>query len=558
MERATLLSSETLIGPETLEQLCLPLSKPAAPATTMAAADAKLADEATQLRQTLQRTAGNVARAARLIGISRGALRHRMARYGIAQSSRAGTVVVPSRQSSAERAEATAARQDADRVMPLRKESPAPASSWEQAPQRAVQAALALRRLVAEAAEGRSPPELRMAVHWGQVLVDIEASDPGAHLLPVGDTLARPWRLLGYAEPGEIVAASAMGRVVEGWCELREREQLLGMGPPDQIGAYTVVGIRPLGSPLAMHRQRPLSRFMGRARKLALLEDLLGQAREGRGQVVGIVGEPGVGKSRLCYEFMRAHPTQGWLILATSADAYGQATPDLPVIDLLKPYFQITSRDDMLMVRDKVTAKLRTLGQFIESSQPAFLTLLNVPVEDAAWQALDPPQRRQRITDAIKRLLIRESQVQPILLVIENLHWIDGETQALLDTLVEGLATVHLLLLVTYRPEYHHGWGSKTYYTQLRLDALPRVHAEALLDSLLGDDANLAPLRKNLWQQTEGNPFFLEESVQTLVETQVLVGARGAYRLAKPMQSVQVPATVQAVLAARIDRLTPQ
>ena len=186
------------------------------------------------------------------------------------------------------------------------------------------------------------------------------------------------------------------------------------------------------------------------------------------------------------------------------------------------------------------------------------LTLLDVPVEDAAWQALDPSQRRQQLLDAIKRLLIRESQIQPILLVAENLHWIDGETQALLDSLVEGLPTARLLLLVTYRPEYHHGWTSKTYYTQLRLDPLPLGPAQELLNTLLGDDLSLVPLMQSLLQRTEGNPFFLEESVQTLVETHVLVGTRGAYRLAKPLQNVQVPATVQAMLVARIDRLPPQ
>ncbi len=397
-----------------------------------------------------------------------------------------------------------------------------------------------------------------MAVHWGQVLVDSGASDPTAHLLPVGDTLARPGRLLGYAGPGELLASAEMGQLVGGWCELRARETPLGIGQSDYIAADTVVGMRPLGSPLEMHRQRPLSRFVGRERELAALENLLGHAREGRGQVVGVVGEPGVGKSRLCYEFMRAHLNQGGLILETNADASGQAIPYLPVIELLKSYFQIASRDDVSTRRDKVTDKLHTLGQPLASSLPAVLTLLDVPADDAAWQALDPPQHRQRVLDAIKRLLVLESQVQPILLVAENLHWIDGETQALLDTLVESLPTACLLLLVSYRPEYQHGWGSKTYYTQLRLDPLPREHAQALLDALLGDDASLDPLRQSLWQRTAGNPFFLEESVQTLIETQVLVGARGAYQLAKPLPSVQVPATVQAVLAARIDRLSPQ
>jgi hypothetical protein len=379
----------------------------------------------------------------------------------------------------------------------------------EQAPQRAVQVALALRRLVAETAEGEPYPELRMAIHWGQVLVDTGGSDPTARLLPVGDTLARPGRLLTYAQPGEILASPEMGRLAGGWCELRAREALLGIGQPDASGTYTVVGLRPLGSPLAMHRQRPLSHFVGRERELAILVDLLGQVREGRGQVVGLVGEPGVGKSRLCYESVHAHPTQGCLILATSAEASGQATPYLPVIELLKSYFQIASCDAVVTRRDKVTDTLRTLGHSLDLSLPAVLTLLDVPVEDAAWQALDPSQRRQQLLDAIKRLLIRESQIQPALLVVENLHWIDGETQALLETLVEGLATTRILLLVTYRPEYQHGWGGKTYYTQLRLDPLPREQAQALLASLLGDDSSLAQLKQSLWQRTAGNPFFL-------------------------------------------------
>ena len=155
-------------------------------------------------------------------------------------------------------------------------------------------------------------------------------------------------------------------------------------------------------------------------------------------------------------------------------------------------------------------------------------------------------------------MLLRESQVQPLLLVFEDLHWIDSETQALLDTLVDSLPTAHMLLLVNYRPEYQHGWGSKTYYTQLRLDPLPPASADELLQALLGDDPNLAPLKQLLIARAEGNPFFLEESVRTLLETGMLVEESGAYRLAQPLHSLQVPPTVQAMLAARIDRLPPE
>ena len=199
-----------------------------------------------------------------------------------------------------------------------------------------------------------------------------------------------------------------------------------------------------------------------------------------------------------------------------------------------------------------------TLDDALQDTVPAVLALFEALPADSPFLSLDPLQRRRRTLEALKRVLLRESQVQPLLLVFEDLHWIDSETQAVLDMLVESLPTARVLLLVNYRPEYQHGWGSKTYYTQLRLDPLPEASADSLLQALLGDDPGLVPLTQLLIARTQGNPFFLEESVRTLVETGVLVGERGAYRLAQPLDTLQVPATVQALLAARIDRLPPE
>ncbi|HEX2520985.1 MAG TPA: AAA family ATPase, partial [Terriglobia bacterium] len=255
------------------------------------------------------------------------------------------------------------------------------------------------------------------------------------------------------------------------------------------------------------------------------------------------------------------HRVQGWLILESGSASYGKATPYLPVIDLIKSYCQIDARDDGRKVREKLTGKLLTLDRALEPTLPAFLALLDVSVDpsvgsgQAQWRDLDPPQRRQRTLDAVKRLLLRESQAQPLVLVFEDLHWIDSETQTLLDNVIESLPTARLLLLVNYRPEYQHSWGNKTYYTQLRIDPLPPESAEELLRDLLGLDFALQPFKRRLVERTEGNPFFLEEIVRTLVETKVLTGARGAYRLTRALDEIQVPATVQAVLAARIDRL---
>jgi hypothetical protein len=214
----------------------------------------------------------------------------------------------------------------------------------EQMPQRAVQAALAIRYQLAadRAADSKKPgPEVRMAVHLGQVLADVQASDPTAQLLSLGETLSLPVRLLGQAASGDILLSPQVGRLVEGWFELPERQGLVGAGIFDGVGAYAVVGVGPCCSPLEVYGKRPLNRFVGRERELANLHDLLEQVAQGRGQVVGLVGEPGVGKSRLCYELTQAQRLHNWLILESSPVAYGKETPYLPVIDLLKAYFQL-------------------------------------------------------------------------------------------------------------------------------------------------------------------------------------------------------------------------
>ena len=209
--------------------------------------------------------------------------------------------------------------------------------------------------------------------------------------------------------------------------------------------------------------------------------------------------------------------------------SYGKATAYLPVCDLLKAYCHLEDRDDLRTVRAKVTGQLLTLDDTLQDAVPAVLALFEALPSDSPFLHLDPLQRRRRTLEALKRVLLRESQVQPLLLVFEDLHWIDTETQAVLDMLVDSLPTARLLLLVNYRPEYHHGWGSKTFYTQLRLDALPEASADVFLQALLGNDPGLVPLTQLLIARTQGNPFFLEESVRTLVETGS--AGRGARRL---------------------------
>jgi class 3 adenylate cyclase/tetratricopeptide (TPR) repeat protein len=398
--------------------------------------------------------------------------------------------------------------------------------------------------------------KIRVGLNSGEVVVRTIGSDLRMDYTAVGQTTHLAARMEQLADPGAIVITPDTLALAEGYVQVKSLGPVPVKGLPEPVEVYELTGAGTARTRLQAAALRGLTRFVGRDAEVEHLRRVLDQAGAGRGQVVAIVGEAGVGKSRLVYEFTHSHRVQDWLILEASSVSYGRATSYLPVIDLLKSYFKIGERDDHREMRAKVLGRVLGLDRALEPLLSPLLALLDVPVENAAWQTLDPPERRQLTLDAVKRLFLRESQVQPLLVVFEDLHWVDSGTQALLDSLVESLGSARLLLLVNYRPEYKHRWGSKTAYSQLRVDSLHAESAAELLATLLGPDPGLAPLLQMLVKR--GNPFFLEETVRTLVETGVLVGERGAYRLTRPAAELQVPATVQTVLAARIDRLPPE
>jgi class 3 adenylate cyclase/tetratricopeptide (TPR) repeat protein len=417
----------------------------------------------------------------------------------------------------------------------------------------------AIRRYTEEMRRSRGiEVQIRVGLNSGEVVVRSVGSDLRMDYSAVGQTTHLAARMEQFAPPGGIRLTAETLRLAEGFVQVNSLGPIPVKGMAEPVEVFELTGAAAIRTRLQAARARGFTRFVGREAEMEQIRQAAEQARRGRGQVVAVIGDPGVGKSRLFHEFLQSHHRQGWLVLEASSVSYGKATAFLPLADLLRGYFRIDDRDDTRGVRAKVTGTVLTLDRSLEDVVPAVLWLLNALAPDDASLAVEPVQRRQRAVDGIKRLLLRESRVQPLLLVFEDLHWLDAETQAVLDRLVEGLPTASVLLAVNYRPEYRHNWGGKTYYRQLRIDPLAPENAHELLQALLGGDASVEPLKPLLIERTEGNPLFLEESVRTLVETRALTGDPGAYRLTRPLEAIQVPATVQAILAARIDRLRPE
>jgi class 3 adenylate cyclase/tetratricopeptide (TPR) repeat protein len=396
--------------------------------------------------------------------------------------------------------------------------------------------------------------QIRVGLNSGDVVVGTVGSDLRMDYTAIGRTTHLAARMEQLASPGSILLSPSTLELAEGFVTVRSLGVVPVKGLAEPLEIHEVKGVGAARTRFQAVSRRGLTRFVGRNAELEQLHRVRQLARDGHGQVVALVAEAGVGKSRLVYELTHSHHLERSLVLECGAVPYGKAMSYLPVVSLLKSYFEIQDRDSLEDINDKVAGKMLALDKVLGPTLPALLALLDVPVNDAAWQTLDPGQRRKRTLDATRRFLLREARERPVILIFEDLHWIDGETQALLDDLVESLGSARILLLATYRPEYQHGWASKPYYHQIPLAALPAEGAGKLLDALLGDAPALAPLKQLLVKR--GNPFFLEETVRALVETKALEGAPGHYRLTRPVDAIRVPTTVQVMLAARVDRLS--
>jgi class 3 adenylate cyclase/tetratricopeptide (TPR) repeat protein len=402
------------------------------------------------------------------------------------------------------------------------------------------------------------PVQIRVGLNSGEVVVGSMSHDFRVEYTAVGASTHLAARMEQIAQPGTTLITAATLRLVEGLVEVTPLGPVPVKGLTEPIEVFELTGVGPMRSRLHAAASRGLAPLVGRDAERARVEAILDSAGAGRGAAVALVGEAGVGKSRLTRECVQSLRSSGWLVLEAAAVSYGQGTPFFPVIEVLRSYFAIEPGDDGTRVREKVTAKVLGLDPALASSMPALLALLDVSSDDAGWEALDPPERRQRTLDALRRICVRESRVQPLLVVLEDLHWVDSETHAMLNHLLDGVPSVRAAMLLTYRPEFLDRWTGHPHCVEIRLGPLPSPNAQALLDALLGERAELGPVKTLLVERTGGNPFFLEESVRSLVDVGVLSGEPGAYRLSRALPEVPIAPSIQAVLAARIDRLDPE
>jgi class 3 adenylate cyclase/tetratricopeptide (TPR) repeat protein len=459
----------------------------------------------------------------------------------------------------------------------------------EDHPQRSLYAALrmqeAARRYSAQlVAEGGTPLEARVGVNTGEVVVrTLTTADGHTEYTPIGHTANLASRMQAIAPTGSIAMTEQTRRLVEGFFQVKPLGPTRVKGLTEPINVYEVTGLGPLRTRLQRAAARGLTRFVGRDREMDALRHALEQAQAGHGQIVAAMADPGVGKSRLFYEF-KLTSQYGCMVLEAYSVSHGKASSYVPVIELLHDYFRIVADDHVRQRRQKVIGKLLELDRSLEDVLPYLFALLGLHNGDDPMARMDAQIRRRRTQEGLKRIFIRESLQQPLIIIFEDLHWIDAETQAVLNLLADSIVNARILLLVNYRPEYRHDWGHRTHYTQLRLDPLGVEGAQEMLTALLTSPApaalpagasgersaidihvggrvrvqnDLASLRRLILERTQGNPFFIEEMVQVLFDEGVVVRDGAAVKVARPLSQVHIPTTVQGVLASRIDRLPP-
>jgi class 3 adenylate cyclase/tetratricopeptide (TPR) repeat protein len=397
--------------------------------------------------------------------------------------------------------------------------------------------------------------KMRIGLNSGRVIVGSVGTDLKMEYTAVGDTVNLASRMQTMAEPGGILVAPATYRMARDFFQFRPVGKVKVKGKEEPVEAYQLLKAAEVATRIEAAVVRGLTRFVGRDREMATLGEALDKAKSGTGQVVGVVGEAGVGKSRLLFELRKVLPEGEYTYLQGRCLHYGGSMPYLPFLDILRGYFGIEEGDREYLVKKKMAEKVAQLDEKLKEALPPIEDILSLKVEDEAYLKLDAPLKRVKIFEAIRDVLIRESQNKPLVLAVEDLHWIDKTSEEFLGYLIGFLANTPILLLLLYRPEYTHQWASKSYYRQIGVDQLSLPSSAELVQSIL-EEGEVAPELKNLILTTAaGNPLFMEEFTHALLENGSIKKKDSQYILSRKPSEIHVPDTIQAIIAARMDRL---
>jgi adenylate cyclase len=398
---------------------------------------------------------------------------------------------------------------------------------------------------------------VRMGLNSGEVVAGAVGEDITIEYTAVGNTVGLAQRMESLAEPGTVYVTAATAALVEGYFEVRSLGAMTVKGLGEPVPVFELAGHGGARTPLDVAAARGFSRFVGREREMAILEAAFADAVKGDGRVIGVVGEPGVGKSRLCHEFAQRRRADGFEVFVAHGLAHARTVPFAPVLEVLRSQFGIEERDEAVTVRAKVSGTVGDLDPAMEEGLPLLFDLLGAADPDRPAPTMDADARQRQIFAMLSRLSQARSAAAPVVVLVEDLHWIDQASEAFLQNLVDSVPGTRQLVVTTFRPEYRAPWAHRPYYRQVPLLPLRDAAQDELVVELLGDHPSLDGVAELVRQRTGGNPFFIEEVVHGLVEAGHLAGRRGAYELAGTIEEVRIPATVLALLAARIDRLAP-
>jgi class 3 adenylate cyclase/tetratricopeptide (TPR) repeat protein len=397
----------------------------------------------------------------------------------------------------------------------------------------------------------------RIGINSGEVVAGAIGGGGDSSYTAIGHTVGLAQRMEQLAEPGKAYLTESTGGLARGYLDLRDLGEFEIKGASRPVQVFELAGVGQARSRLDLARERGFSSFVGREEELGRLEEALARAKGGEATAVGVVAQPGIGKSRLYHEFAQRCRGEGLEIFEAQGQAHGKSIPFMPILQMLRSFYGIADQDPEQLAREKIAGRSLLLDPAFADDLPLIFDFLGVPDAERPAPRMDPEGRQRALADFLCRLVGNPARRKILVLVIEDLHWIDGGSQAMLEGLVGGMDGTPTLVLVNYRPEYKPAWAGSPRYETIELQPLDRADTVKLLRDLAGEDPSLDGIDEAIHERTGGNPFFIEEIVRELAECGQLVGERGAYRLAKPIEDAGVPVTVQAVLAARIDRLDP-